>query len=269
MLQFLHMGSMDHAVAQALGGLTAVSGSSDGPPTKCAVAIADFSTGLFTASAIMAALVHRDRTGEGQTIDISLQECMWLLTSIEFSPIYFLTGKEPPRLGNGHPAMAPGNLYPAIDGWVIISTGVLAQVKRLYSVMGREDLFDTPLCTNQKIRYQHKAEIDALVGDWTKNQKADDIVRQLMSVDVPCARVPSFGEVCNDPQLLNRNMIIDVEQPLSGKVRVPGSPYKMSKTPGDVNHHSPYLGENNLEIYSEMLGYSQEEIDRLSGSGII
>jgi CoA:oxalate CoA-transferase len=256
-------------VAQALGGLTAVSGTPSGPPTKCAVAIADFSTGLFTASAIMAALVHRDRTGEGQTIDISLQECMWLLTSIEFSPIYFLTGKEPPRLGNGHPAMAPGNLYPARDGWVIISTGVLAQVKRLYSVMGREDLFDTPLCANQQIRYQHKDEIDALVADWTGKRNADDIVKALAAVDVPCARVPSFSEVCNDDQLLTRKMVIDVDQTVSGKVKVPGSIYKMSKTPGTINYPAPFLGENNQDIYSGMLGYSQDEIEELSNTGII
>jgi CoA:oxalate CoA-transferase len=256
-------------VAQALGGLTSVSGSPDGPPTKCAVAIADFSTGLFTASAILAALYHRSQTGEGQSIDLSLQECMWLLTSIEFSPIYFLTGKNPPRLGNGHPAMAPGNLYPAKDGWVIISTGVLAQVKRLYSVMGREDLFDTPLCANQSIRYQHKDEIDALVGDWTKKQKADDIVKALGTVDVPCARVPSFAEVCNDTQLISRKMIIDVDQPVSGKVRVPGSVYKMSKTSGNISYPAPYLGENNQEVYSELLGYSEKDIEQLSNTEII
>lgn len=256
-------------VAQALGGLTAVSGPPEGPPTKCAVAIADFSTGLFTASAIIAALFHRTQTGEGQTIDISLQECMWLLTSIEFSPIYFLTGKNPPRLGNAHPAMTPGNLYPAKDDWVIISTGVLAQVKRLYAVMHREDLYDTPLCANQKIRYQHKDEIDSLVADWTKKQKADDIVKALGAVDVPCARVPSFAEVCNDAQLFSRNMIIDVDQPISGKVKVPGSVYKMSKTPGNINYPAPYLGENNEEVYSELLDYSRDDIECLSNTGII
>jgi crotonobetainyl-CoA:carnitine CoA-transferase CaiB-like acyl-CoA transferase len=256
-------------VAQALGGLTSVSGPPEGPPTKCAVAIADFSTGLFTASAILAALFHRSRTGEGQTIDISLQECVWQFTSIEFSPIYFLTGKNPPRLGNGHPAMAPGNTYPAKDGWVIISTGVLSQVRRLYSVMGREDLFDTPLCANQKIRYQHKEEIDALVADWTKKQNADDIVKALRAIDVPCARVPSFAEVCNDAQLLSRNMIIDVDQPISGKVKVPGSVYKMSRTPGNINYPAPYLGENNEEVYSELLGYSKNDIERLSNTGVI
>jgi CoA:oxalate CoA-transferase len=256
-------------IAQALGGLTPVSGQPDGPPTKCAVAIADFSTGLFTASAILAALFHRSLTGEGQTIDISLQESMWLLTSIEFSPIYFLTGKNPPRLGNGHPAMAPGNLYPAKDGYVIISTGILSQVRRLYSVMGREDLFDTPLCANQKIRYQHKEEIDAIVADWTKKQNADDIVKNLEAVDVPCTRVPAFGEVCNDAQLLSRNMIIDIDQTISGKVKVPGSLYKMSKTPGNMKYAAPFLGENNKDVYSGLLGYSDDEIDGLSKMGVI
>jgi formyl-CoA transferase len=135
--------------------------------------------------------------------------------------------------------------------------------------MGREDLFDTPLCANQKIRYQHKDEIDTLVGDWTKKQKADDIVKILGAVDVPCARVPSFAEVCNDAQLLSRNMIIDVDQPISGKVKVPGSVYKMSKTPGNINYPAPYLGENNEEVYSELLDYSANDIEHLSNTGII
>ncbi len=256
-------------VAQAMGGLTAVSGPPDGPPTKCAVAIADFGTGLFTASAILAALYRRSQTGEGQTIDISLQECMWMFTSIEFSPIYFLTGKNPPRLGNGHPAMAPGNLYPAKDGWIIISTGVLSQVRRLYSAMGREDLFETPLCANQQERYQHKAEIDSLVAEWTKIRGADEIVELLGAVDVPCVRVPSFAEICNDPQLISRNMITEVEQTISGKVKVPGSLYKLSKTPGNANLPAPFLGEHNQNVYAGFLGYSQAEIDQLAAEGII
>jgi CoA:oxalate CoA-transferase len=107
------------------------------------------------------------------------------------------------------------------------------------------------------------------VGDWTKNQKADDVVKALGAVDVPCARVPAFSEVCNDAQLLSRNMIIEVEQPISGKVKVPGSLYKMSKTPGNINYPAPFLGENNEEVYSGLLGYSGEDIENLSNTGVI
>jgi CoA:oxalate CoA-transferase len=256
-------------VAQAMGGLTAVSGQPDGAPTKCAVAIADLSAGLFTASAILAALYHRTQSGKGQRIDIALQECVWLFTSVEFSPLYFITGKTPQRLGNGHPAMTPGNLYPAKDGWIIISTGVLAQIQRLYTAMGRTDLLNTPLCANQRERYKHKDEIDAEVSAWTRTLDCESIVKILKQADVPVAKLPTFPEVCQDPQLLERKMIIDVEQPISGKVRVPGSLYKLSQTPGNVSYPAPYLGEHNSEVYGDLLGYAEKEIEQLSTEGVI
>jgi len=256
-------------VAQAMGGLTSVTGFPDSPPTKCAVSIADFSTGLFTALAIVAALQHRTKTGEGQTIDMSLQDCVWLLTSIEFSPTYFLTGKVPQRLGNGHPMMTPGNLYPAKDGYVIISTGTLAQIQRLYRLMGREDLINTPLCANQKERYKYKDQIDAVVAEWTKTGTVEEITTQLKNADIPCSMVPSFDQVCNDPQLLSREMIIEVEQTVSGKVKTPGSLFKLSKTPGDIKSPAPFLGEHNFEVYSSLLGYTEQEIMQLTNEGIV
>jgi CoA:oxalate CoA-transferase len=255
-------------VIQAMGGMTSVTGMPDNP-TKCGVAIADFGAGLFTTTAIMAAIVHRMKTGEGQSIDISLQDCIWMLTSIEFSPHYFINGKVPPRLGNGHPAMTPGNLYPARDGSVRIDTGVLGQVERLYRVMGRDDLLGTPLASNQKERIKHREEIDTLVAEWTRTRSTKEIVTLLKGVDVPCVRVPTFDEVCNDPQLKNRGMIAAVEQMVSGKVTVPGSVFKLSRTPGGVKSPAPFLGEHNNEVYSNILGYSEQEIADLTSNGII
>jgi CoA:oxalate CoA-transferase len=256
-------------VAQAMGGMTSVSGQPDGPPTKCAVAIADFGTGLYTAYAIMGALFHRERTGEGQVIDMSLQDCVWMLTSLEYSPVYFLAGQIPPRMGNGHPSTTPGNLYPTKDGYIIICCGLLSQVHRLYTAMGRADLIDSPLGQNQSIRIKYKPQIDALVGDWTKTGTTTEIVQALQKADVPCAGLPTFDQVCQDEQLLSRGMIMEVDQPLSGKVKVPGSVFKLSKTPGNVNHHAPYLGEYNEEIYSGLLRLSQKEIEDLSNNHII
>ncbi len=255
-------------IAQAMGGMTAVTGFPE-EPVRCGVSIADFSSGLFTCLAIVSALFYRLKTGEGQVIDISMQDCIWQLTSIEFAPFYFLNGQVPQRLGNGHSAMIPSNLYPTKDGRVFISAGVLAQVQRLYTVMGRQDLMNTPLGANQTQRVPHRHEIDAIISGWTKDKTTDEIITLLKNADVPCTRLPTFEEVCNDPQLINREMIIDVEQTISGKVKVPGSLFKMSKTPGNVKYPAPYLGENNEEVYSTMLGYSEEEINRLSEEGVI
>jgi CoA:oxalate CoA-transferase len=255
-------------IAQAMGGMTSVTGFPE-QPTRCGVSIADFSSGLFTALSIVSALFNRQKTGEGQTIDISMQDCIWQLSSIEYSPHYFLNGQIPGRLGNGHAGMIPSNLYPTKDGRIFISTGVLVQIHRLYKAMGREDLIDTPLGKNQMERYPHRDEIDAAITAWTKTMTTDEILDILKKSDVPCTRLPSFDEVCNDPHLKDRNMIIEVEQEISGKVKTPGSLFKFSKTPGNIQYPAPLLGEHNIEILKEMLGYSEEEITQLSNEGVI
>jgi len=255
-------------VAQAMGGMTAVNGFPE-QPVKCGVAIADFTTGMFTALAIVAAYLHMIKTGEGQRIDMSLQDCMWQLSSIEWSPFYFLDGKIPVRTGNGHPKAVPGNLYPSSDGSVRIDCGALSQVQRLFRLIGGEELVNSPFSCNQAERIKHKAEIDALVTEWTKKRTAAEIVEQLKKIDVPCSIVPSFDEVCNDEQLLSRDMIIEVEQLISGPVKVPGSVFKLSKTPGNVRLPAPFLGEHNTEIYSKMLGFTEEEMGILTDEGII
>jgi crotonobetainyl-CoA:carnitine CoA-transferase CaiB-like acyl-CoA transferase len=255
-------------VSQAMGGMTAVTGFAD-KPTRTGVSIGDFSSGFFNTLSIVGALLYRSRTGEGQVIDISMQDCIWQLTSIEYSPYYFLNHQEPPRLGNGHSAMIPCNLYPTKDGRVIINAGVLSQVHRLYTAIGRQDLINTPLGENQNSRYMHRDEIDAVITEWTKTRTSDEIVKIFKDADVPCTKLPTFSEVCNDPQLISRNMIIEVDQTLSGKVKVPGSLFKMSKTPGKIQYPAPLLGEHNEEILTDVAGYTEEEIVQLSNEGVI
>jgi CoA:oxalate CoA-transferase len=256
-------------VAQAMGGMTEVTGFPDNP-VRCGVSMGDFSSGMFATMAIIGAILHRQKTGEGQVIDISMQDSIWQLTSIEFAPFYWLNNIIPPRLGNGHAAMIPCNLYPTKDGnRVYISAGVLAQVHRLYTAMGKTELINSPLGQNQNERFKHRQEIDDVITAWTKSKTAQQIQDILKKADVPCTRLPSFDEVCSDPQLLNRKMIIEVDQPVSGKVKVPGSLFKMSKTPGKIDYHAPYLGENNMDVLSGMLGYTEEEINKLNDEGVI
>ncbi len=255
-------------VAQAMGGLTIVTGFPE-QPIRSGASIADFTSGMYTAMAILAAVAHQFKTGEGQVIDISMQESIWQLTSIEYSPHYFLDGIEPERLGNGHSAMIPCNLYPTTDGNVMIAAGVLDQVKRLYKAMGREDLIDTPLCANQRERVKYRKEIDQAITDWTKTRSTDEVMNSLHAVDVPCSKLPTYTEVCNDPQLKSRNSIIEVEQTLSGKVTVPGSLFKMSRTPGKLDMPAPFLGENTRDVLIDVLGYSDDDIQKLSEQGVI
>jgi CoA:oxalate CoA-transferase len=256
-------------VAQAMGGMTAVTGFPD-TPVRSAVSIADFTSGMFATLSIVSALYHRLQSGEGQTIDISMQASIWQLTSIEFAPYYFLNHVEPPRLGNAHAAMIPCNLYTAKDGGrVFINAGVLAQVHRLYTAMGRPELIDSPLGGNQNIRFQHRQEIDDVISAWVKTKTTAEIQDILKKADVPCTRLPTFEETCHDAQLLSRDMIIDVDQPLSGKVKVPGSLFKMSKTPGKIDMPAPFLGENTQDVLAEFLGLNEEDVNALSQEGVI
>jgi crotonobetainyl-CoA:carnitine CoA-transferase CaiB-like acyl-CoA transferase len=192
-----------------------------------------------------------------------------LFTAVEFSPIYFIEGIVPHRYGNGVPHASPANVYKTSDGYIIIATAEFAQVKNVFRVIGREDLIDTPICADQSVRLSRRLEIDAMVEEWTKKKTAAEVIARLKAVDVPCSLVPDYDQVCNDPQLLSRNMIMEVEQASSGKVKVPGSLFKLSRTPGNPDFPAPRLGEHNREVFSGILGYSASELDELARDKII
>jgi len=256
-------------VAQAMGGFMSITGFPDGPPTKAGPAVADLLSGVYGTVSILAALHHRERTGEGQHIDISMQDCMWAITAIQFAPQYFLTGEVPQRLGNRQIELTPFNVYPAKDGSVVVAIVTVGQWQNLLRVIGREDLLGVEKYATQVERMKRWQEADALVEEWTKVRSVREIINTLNKADLPCSPVPAFDEVANDAQLLSREMVIEVEQLLSGNLKVPGSVFKLSKTPGDVRYPAPFLGEHNYEIYCNLLGYSEQEINKLAEDGII
>jgi CoA:oxalate CoA-transferase len=271
---FGHTGPRQHdvvfdPVAQAMGGLMDVTGYPDGTPTKVGVPLADLMTGIFTALAIVAALQYRNKTGQGQVLDMSLQDCVFLPTAIWCGPTYFLDGRVPQRYGNGDEWLTPANLYPAQDGYVYIAAPMLSQTQRVFQTMGRDDLLDSPFCAEGNVRIKYKKEIDALIGEWTRSKTVAEILETLKKADVPCSAVPDFGQVCHDPQIQNREMVIEVEQLLSGKVKAPGSIFKFSRTPGNIRYPAPFLGEHNLDVYGGMLGYTEEELTQLANDGVI
>jgi CoA:oxalate CoA-transferase len=256
-------------IIQAMGGIISVTGFPDSPPTKVGPAIADFMGGIFSNIAILAALQHRNRTNEGQFIDLSMQDCIWYITAMQFLPLYILTGQEPKRLGNSQIEVTPFNIYKAKDGYIVIGVVTVDQWHRLLEVIGREDLKDVPEYASQVTRIEHVEEIDAIVEKWARRRTVDEMIKLLRAADLACSPVPTFGQVAKDPQLASRNMQVEVEQLISGKIRVPGSVFKMSQTPGDPTEPAPFLGQHNAEVYSKLLGYDHATIDRLQREGII
>ena len=256
-------------IAQAMGGFMSVTGFPDNPPTKAGPGLADLVSPLYATVSILTALHHREKGGKGQHIDISMQDCIWAITAVQFGAIYFLTGKVPPRVGNGQLEATPFNVYPAKDGYVVIPIVTVGQWQSFLQIIGREDLLDVEEYATQVKRINHWEEVDTLAAEWAKTKSVKEIVDTFNDAHLPCSPVPTFDEVANDPQLLSREMVIEVEQLLSGNLKVPGSVFKLSETPGDAKYSAPFLGEHNYEVFGDLLGYSEPEINKLAGDGII
>jgi CoA:oxalate CoA-transferase len=254
-------------IAQATGGLMSVNGAAGGPPTIVGVAISDMLAGLYNTIAILAALQYRSITGKGQYIDISMQDCTWDIAGAGAAAIYFGTGQVPQRRGNR--PFGTFGIFPARDGEVVVNVVTVGQFETLARVMGREDLLQDEKYSDRARREEVSDELGALLEEWTKERTVDEVVKLLSDAHVPSAPVLSFEQVTNDPHLISRGMVAEVEQVVSGKVKVVGSPFKMSETPGDPTLPAPFLGEHNHEVYCGLLGLSEQEVGQLADDGII
>ena len=255
-------------VGQAMGGLMSVTGYADGEPLKVGVSLADYMGGYNASIAILAALHYRTMTGEGQQIDISMQDGIWAMVFPDRAN-YFDTLSTPKRFGNKLSSSTPFGSYKAKDGYVVICTITDDQWQNVLKALGRDDLLSDERFTTRVLRVKHMDEVEGILHDWLKERTVDEAVLELKKYKVPCSNVPTFDQVANDPQILHREMIVEVEQPLSGKVKLGGSVFKMSKTPGDRKQSIPLVGEHNQDIYSELLGYSDEELEKLRTQGTI
>ena len=255
-------------VAQAMGGLMSVTGYADGEPLKAGISLGDYMGGYNGVIAILAALYYRTVTGEGQAIDISMQDGIWAMVFPDRAD-YFDTRIVPKRIGNRLSSSAPFGAYNARDGYVVICTITDPQWQKVLQAMGREDLSGEPRYATRENRTKNMTEVDGLVQAWCKERTVEEVLVILKKSGVPCSPLPTFDQVAADPQLLSREMIVEVEQPVSGKVNLSGSVYKMSKTPGDRRKRIPAVGEHNEEIYGGLLGIDAQEIQKLRQEGII
>jgi len=257
------------SIAQAMGGLMSVTGFPDNPPTKCGPAIADLGGGAFTVISILAALQHRNASGEGQRVDVSLQDCIWLLTAVETLAPYMLAGKSGDRVGNMHPNIVPWNTYHARDGYAVICIVTIGQWQKMAQVMGREDLIQDPDSLPLVSRVQRRTELDSVVAAWVKDKTMAELQKIMDDAGLPFAPVMDTAKIVADPHMNSRRMTVEVEQMLSGTLKMPGTVFKLSQTPGDPFPPAPFLGEHNSEVYAELLGYSEGKIEELAARGII
>ena len=256
------------AVAQAEGGLMSVTGDAGGPPFRLGVAIADITAGMFAAQGITLALLARARTGKGQLVDVGLLDSVAALLTYQAGS-YLTTGQAPRRLGNRHPMIVPYETFDASDGVLIVAVGNDDQWQRFCKVTGLNDLGADPRFIANRDRVAAYDELVPRVAVRLRERTRDEWIAALTEAGVPCGAVRDIGEVLRDPQLLAREMVVDLQHPTVGPLRVLGTPIKLSDTPGGVRTPPPRLGEHTRAVLTELAGLDKAALDRLAADGVV
>jgi CoA:oxalate CoA-transferase len=254
-------------IAQAMSGFMSVNGRADDPPLRSGLPISDLVAGLYAAFSIAACVVRARATGEGQRAEVSLTNGLVSLLSY-IATTYFATGVVPPRAGNDHPISAPYGLFPTRDGEIALAPADDAFFGRLADALGEPGLKTDPLYATQAARVANRARINAIVGGKLAAGTTAYWVETLNRAGVPSGPVNSVAAVFEDPQVLAQDMVLDVEHPGFGVVRMLGFPVKLSETPCRVRRTAPGLGEHSDEILGE-LGYSALEREAWRQAGVI
>ena len=257
-------------LAQGIGGIMSVTGEPDRPPLKVGVGIADVMCGMYATVAILAALHHREKTGEGQYIDLSLLDCQvaWLVNV----GLNYLTSKEvPQRVGNEHPNIVPYNVLPSSDSFIILAVGNDAQFQKFCDFAGAPELARDPRFVTNEARVKNRRAIYELLPDITRKKTQSEWIEGLARLGVPCSPVNNVDQVFADPQVRHRQMQIRMPHPLSadGMVDLIGNPIKYSETPVDYRLPPPSCGQHTDEVLTELLAMPEAEIAALRERGIV
>jgi formyl-CoA transferase len=253
-------------IVQGMGGFMSITGERDGQPgagpQKAGVAIADLFTGAHATIAILAALAHRERTGEGQHLDICLLDVQVSMMA-NMASNYLATGKAPARWGNAHPNIVPYQVFKTSDGWVIVACGNDLQFRKLVDAGGRSEWAQDPRFATNPQRVRHRDELIALMEPMMQSKTRSEWIEALESAGVPCGPINDMADVFRDPQVLAREMRLDMPHPTAGQISVPASALKLSKTPVTYRRTPPLLGEHTTEVLRELAGASDAELQAL------
>jgi crotonobetainyl-CoA:carnitine CoA-transferase CaiB-like acyl-CoA transferase len=256
-------------VIQAEAGLMAITGTREGEPTRFGVAITDLVSGMNATQAILAALYHRERTGEGQSIDISLYRSgIQLLANIASG--YLNTGKEPERFGNAHPSIVPYQSFATADGLLALAVGTDEQFRRLcLAVLGRPDLAAAPEFATNRKRAENRAALVADLAAIFREQPTQAWLDRLAAAQVPAGKVRKVSETFTDQPELAGAMVAEVPHPELGRVKVVRSPMRFSASSLAEPNHPPLLGEHTAEVLQQVLGLAPTEIAALHHEGVL
>jgi len=256
-------------IAQAMGGAMSVTGFADNPPTYVWPSIGDSGTGMHCVIGILAALMQRHLTGEGQQVEVSMQDAVVNLIRVSLRD-HQRTGKPGQRTGNQLGASAPGTTYRCHPGGPNDYVFLFCPQQFWHAMLkaiGREDLIGDARYETAEARWQRKAEVDALVESWTSKLPKHDVMKILAGAGIPCGACLDTGEVMADPHLQARDMIVEVQHPVRGRYITAGNPIKLSASPTKITP-APLLGQHRQEILEE-LGYTSAQIAALASDGSI
>lgn len=239
-------------LAQGMGGIMHVTGQPDGPPTKVGISVVDIMTGMYAANAIQAALIRRQRTGEGAFIDCALLDSVTAILGFQAMNL-MIGGIEGRRMGNKHPNVVPYDVYRASDGDFIIASANEPQFRRLATALGAPELADDPAYATMGARAKNRAALDERLNALTSQRTRAENIAALDAVGVPAGPINNVGEVFADPQVIHRGMRIDRANPRAKAGTTPGvrSAIVIDGAPAASPRHAPALGEHNAEILAD------------------
>jgi len=254
-------------VVQAMGGLMAVMGEPDGPPVLCGAPVLDTIGALMAGQGVLTALLHRERTGEGQRLDVSLLNGTLLAHAARLS-IFLATGEEPGRWGSGHPYIVPFQAFQARDGFVYVAVWVDRLWTPFCEAIGEPALAADARYATRADRLARRDELGALLAKVFATRTVADWMARLEAHDVLCAPVNRYADLPNDPQIQATGMLVEQDHPRAGRFRTLDTPIRFSRTPGTIRTPAPALGEHTDAVLAEA-GLTRAEIDALRASGVV
>ena len=264
---FAEKGAYD-MIIQGMGGIISITGEPDGPPVRVGTSISDITAALFTTIGILSALHNRNSTGKGQLVDVAMLDS--LVAVLENAIVrYFATDEIPQPLGSRHPAITPFEAFESADGHIIIAIGNDTLWAKFCEHVDQKNLISDPRFSTNVERTANHSELFPILSEIMRQRTTDEWIDALENIGVPCGPINTIDKVVNHPQVQARNMITQVIHQMTGAVEVPGLPIKLSDTPGDVDIPAPNLGEHTVEILTDVLKMSTDEVKQLKQERII
>lgn len=270
---FGHTGPYSHKpaydmIVQAMGGIMSITGPDENTPTKVGASIGDIISGMFTAIGILAGLNHMNNTGVGQKVDVAMLDCQVAVLENAIAR-YLITGKIPRPIGNRHPSITPFGTYKSKDSEIVIAIGNDRLWEKFCKIVGKEELIEDERFKTNSQRTENVSQLEPILSELIKCKTTMEWISILEREGIPCSPINNVKDVIEDPQVIERNMIVEVEHKSIGKVKIPGNPIKMSETPGTIDTSAPMLGEHTADILKSLCCLTDEEIKGLYSSGVI